>query len=59
MEIHPLNILKMIFIILFNNKGKINENGITRRKQNERKEEVEAKFSLNQMSNDKIKISIL
>jgi hypothetical protein len=59
MEMHPLNILKMIFIILFNNKGKINENGITRRKQNERKEEVEAKFSLNQMSNDKIKISIL
>jgi hypothetical protein len=59
MEIHPLNILKMIFIILFNNKGKINENGITRRKQNEKKEEVEAKFSLNQMSNDKIKKSIL
>jgi hypothetical protein len=49
----------MIFIILFNNKGKINENGITRRKQNEKKEEVEAKFSLNQMSNDKIKKSIL
>ena len=49
MEMHPLNILKMIFIILFNNKGKINENGITRIKQNERKEEVEAKFSLNQM----------
>jgi hypothetical protein len=59
MEMHPLNILKMIFIILFNNKDKINENGITRRKQNERKEEVEAKFSLNQMSNDKIKKSIL
>jgi hypothetical protein len=55
MEMHPLNILKMIFIILFNNKGKINKNGITHRKQNERKEEVEAKFSLNQMSNDKIK----
>ena len=59
MEMHPLNIFKMIFIILFNNKGKINQNGITHRKQNERKEEVEAKFSLNQMSNDKIKKSIL